>query len=284
NVVVTPDRCIVIQDKPESDVLDYQEYRYKNLVLRELYAVGDTANINLKASKGLDGEEGGHIPDLWVERIQSLHQYIVMLDTKDTPSLRQREVFYVENGRDHEILYSEPLLQTSGEGDFFWDAVPMQSRFYHEEYPSLVETYGYFTDPFQDDDGHWRSVLATEMSVDISGLMTAYTNYTTPFKTPAGVWASYPAEFIQESRDVSGYVSRSETRYHWPLFSDAGVIQAPEFTFISMFNGQTVEESAFSFPVKNSLGNWVSLPEKVELYGDQVHETLEYSAQLQQTR
>src|SRR5690606_26730584 len=269
NVVVTPDRCIVIQDKPESDVLDYQEYRYKNLVLRELYAVGDTANINLKASKGLDGEEGGHIPDLWVERIQSLHQYIVMLDTKDTPSLRQREVFYVENGRDHEILYSEPLLQTSGQGDLFWDAVPMESRFYHEEYPSLVETYGYFTDPLQDDDGHWRSVLVTEMNLDTSGFMIAYTNYTTPLKTSAGIWISAPAEFVHETLDMYGNVSRFETLYYWPLFSDAGVLQTPKLSFISKFNGEPVEESVFAVPMKNAQGNWVSVPEKVELYGDQ---------------
>ena len=283
NVVVTPDRCIVIQDKPESDVLDYQEYHHKNLVLRELYEVGDTPNINLKASKGLDGAEGSHIPDLWVERIQSLHEYIVMLDTEGTPSVRQREVFYVEDGGDQEILYSEPLLQRSEAGDLYWDALPRESRLYHKEDPTVVETYGYFTDPFQDDDGYWQSVLASDISFDVFDVMVSYTNYTAPLQAPGGIWVSAPAEFVHETRDMYGNVTRSETLYNWPVFSDAGVMQTPIYSFIRKFNGLPLDESFFSVPVKNAEGNWTSVTELVELYGDQKHETLEYSTPLQQT-
>lgn len=256
NVVLTDDKCIVIQARPEIDSLDYQEYQQQALVMREYYTVGNAAGIELKSLKGLSDYD--HIPEMWVERIDAYYQYTVLWEEPGRPSVRAREVLYSVGGSDLEYIYSAPILQLRG--DYLeWDSVLKEAIYYLNDSPGPVGSRELYSDPLQNDDYTWSSVISEQKWYDELGNIRSRYVFSEPMKGPDGTWASTDAEGYDYSE--SGEITR-EVIYHVPAFSDGGVLQAPESIYRNWDSDSLVEETIFSLPMKTTAGDWQSVPEE----------------------
>lgn len=283
HVVLTPERCIVIQKRDEIDTLDYQEYRQQGLVMREQYIIGQHQNINLKTLKGLDDDEHDHIPDLWVERIDSYHEYQVLNDLDNKPSVRMRKIRFGRDDGDQETLYSQPLLQNH-DGYYLWDSVTKTVIYYYDDHSGPAQWIYHYSDPLQDDDEYWHSVLDRHEEFDIQGNLTEWTTYATPSKNPQGKWVTVAIESYSNHVDESGEVIRGESLRHPPVFSDSGKLQAPEASYKTYKADVLTEEIIFSSPLKNPNGNWESVRQESFSKSDHYEETHYYSIPLLNSR
>jgi hypothetical protein len=256
NVVLTAERCIVIQERPEIDALDYQEYQRQALVMREYYTIGDSPVLNLKTLKGLDDYD--HIPDLQVERVDRYIRYQVLEDVEGKPSARKQEITYSEEGNDVERFYSEPLLQNH-DGYMFWDAVISQEVYYYDDYPGPVYARVTYSDPLQDDSGLWRSVQDRTEYYDEAGEIVEWTAYAEPVMNLAGVWLTVEQESHRLEEDDNGSVTRTEWRRHPPRLTDSGELRAPESTYRVFVDDVLTDEYIHSQPLKSAEGDWQSV-------------------------
>ncbi|MCG8392655.1 MAG: hypothetical protein MI745_06190 [Pseudomonadales bacterium] len=274
NVVLTDDKCIVIQARPEIDSLDYQEYQQQALVMREYYTVGNAAGIELKSLKGLSDYD--HIPEMWVERIDAYYQYSVLWEEPGRPSVRARNVLYSVGGSDLEYIYSAPILQLRG-NSLEWDSVLKEAIYYLNDSPGPVSARELYSDPLQNDDYTWSSVMREQAWYDELGNIRSRHVFSEPMKGPDGTWASAEAEGYNYSE--SGEITL-EVIYHVPAFSNDGVLQAPKSIYRDWDGDSLVEETIFTLPLQTTAGDWQSVPEERLYSVDGWTELSYYSAPL----